>query len=342
MNLRLLINSLFLVFFLQVESQSWDFKTIDFSEADQRARAFKGESLDNLQELVYNLTIDLKTDVERFRSIYMWVCSNVKNDYGLYAKNKRKRKRYQDDSLKLEAWNDKFKTRIFKTLLKRKRTICTGYAYMVQTLSQLANIDCKIINGFGKTSTGNIEDYKYPNHSWNAVKLNGKWYLCDPTWASGIQDPDNGRFKFYYNDGLFLASPKLFAINHFPLEAQWFLFEGKTPSFVDFLEAPIVYNEAYKLLENHIKPQNLYNTVTLNHNINFQYEFKPNSNPKTITLLIDNGISSKSVKPDSIDFQNQKLTFTHTLKKYGHYDIHLKVDGQLIATYVYKVKRFNK
>ena len=188
MTLRPLTSILCLFFVLQTQSQVWDYNTIDFSDADKRALANKGASLDDLQGLVYNLTKDLKTDAERFRSIYMWVCSNVKNDYGLYAKNKRKRKKYQDDSLKLEAWNDKFKKRIFKTLLRRKRTICTGYAYIVQTLSQLANIDCRIINGFGKTSTGDIEDYKYPNHSWNAVKLNDKWYLCDPTWASGVQD----------------------------------------------------------------------------------------------------------------------------------------------------------
>lgn len=339
MNLRPLTSILCLFFVLQTQSQVWDFDTVDFSDADKRALANKGASLDDLQGLVYNLTKDLKTDTERFRSIYMWVCSNVKNDYGLYAKNKRKRKRYQEDSLKLEAWNDKFKKRIFKTLLRRKRTICTGYAYIVQTLSQLANIDCRIINGFGKTSTGDIEDYKYPNHSWNAVKLNDKWYLCDPTWASGAQDINNGRFVFNYNNGLFLASPELFAINHFPLEEHWFLFDNTKPTFKEFLEAPIVYNDAYQLLAKHIQPLKLYNIVPVDFNINFEYLLKPNSNPKKITLLIDDGINSKTVRPDTIAFDRQKLKLTYTLKKRGQYDIHLKIDGQLVATYVYKVIR---
>lgn len=342
MKLRFLLSSLILVICLQGYTQSWDFSSIDFSKADKIARANKGASLDNLQDLVYNLTSKFDNDAERFRAIYMWVCSNVKNDYSLYAKNKRKRKRYEDDSLKLEEWNEKFKKRIFKTLLKRKRTICTGYAYMVKSLSQLADIDCRVINGFGKTSTGKLDDYKYPNHSWNAVKLNDKWYLCDPTWSSGVQSIDNGRFVFSYNDGLFLAPPKLFAINHFPIEKQWFLFEGIKPSFTEFLEAPIVYNEAYKIISNHIKPQKLYNVVPLNYNINFEYTLRPNINPKKIRLMVDGGISTKTIKPDNISIDDKKLTLNYILKKYGQYDIHVKIDDTLLGTYVYKVIRFSE
>ncbi|ARV10098.1 hypothetical protein BTO05_10800 [Winogradskyella sp. PC-19] len=331
---------LFLVCVLKSQAQSWDFDHINFKKADSLAKVNKGASLDNLQELTYNLTNGLETDVERFRAIYLWVCTNVKNDYNLYAKNKRKRKRYQEDSLKLEAWNEKFKKRIFKTLLKRKRTICTGYAYMVKTLSNLANIDCNIINGFGKTSSGNPEDLRYPNHSWNAVKLNNKWYLCDPTWASGVQDLNNGRFKFEYNDGLFLATPKLFAINHFPLEQQWFLLDGPLPTFTSFFEAPIVYNEAYKILAEHKLPNKLYNEVPRNYTLNLEYTLKPNIEPKTVTLTFDDGINTKTIKADTLEFKNRKLSLSYVLKKYGFYDIHLSINEQLVASYVYKVKRF--
>lgn len=342
MSLRFLLSLISIVYVLQIQSQVWDFDTINFSEADKYAATNKGASLDNLQGLVYDLTHNLNTDVERFRAIYMWVCANVKNDYGLYAKNKRKRQRFQEDSLKLEAWNDKFKKRIFKTLLKRKRTICTGYAYMVKTLSQLVDIECKIINGFGKTSSGNPDDLRYPNHSWNAVKLNGKWYLCDPTWASGVQNTENGRFMFSYNDGLFLASPELFSINHFPLEEQWFLIDGITPSFVEFLESPIVYNEAYKLLANHVTPKKLYNSVPLNYTIDFEYQLRPDINPSKISLIIYDGSKTKTVIPDSINFKNQKLTFKYTLKSYDQFDIHVKINDQLTASYVFNVTKFYK
>ena len=91
----------FLIISLQISSaQSQDFESIDFKKADQLALQNRGAKLDDMPELVYNLTNNLETDVERFRAIYLWVCTNVKNDYGLYAKNKRKRNRFKDDSLK--------------------------------------------------------------------------------------------------------------------------------------------------------------------------------------------------------------------------------------------------
>ena len=109
--------------------------------ADSIALVYKSESLKNLPELAHHLTSNLNTDAERFRAIYMWVCTNVANDYRLYLKNKKKREKFEDDSLKLEAWNDNFKKKLFGKLRKRKKTICSGYAYLVSELSRLSNIE---------------------------------------------------------------------------------------------------------------------------------------------------------------------------------------------------------
>ncbi|TCK67446.1 transglutaminase superfamily protein [Winogradskyella wandonensis] len=331
---------LFLFYFASfcLSAQSEDFSSIDFTEADKLAKQNRGASLDDMPELVYNLTNSLETDAERFRAIYLWVCNNVKNDYGLYAKNKRKRKRFKDDSLKLEAWNEKFKKKIFSTLLRRRRTICTGYAYLVKTLSQLANIDCKIINGFGKPSSGNPEDLEEPNHSWNAVNLNGKWYLCDPTWASGIQDSESGRFKFSYNNGLFLVTPQLFAISHFPIEPKWFLMD-KTPSFNDFVNAPILYNDAYKLLSNHIGPNRLYNEIEVNSSLEISYTLKPKINAEDVSLTIVDGSSSTTKLPDNVEQNGNSIDISYKFKRKGFYDVHLQINGFLVATYVVRVKK---
>ena len=319
-------------------AQKSDFSHINFEKADQLALQYRDADLTNLPELVRNLTDGLETDVERFRAIYLWTCQNIKNDYGLYAKNKRKRERFSEDTLKLEAWNEKFKKKIFKTLLKRKRTICTGYAYMVASLCQLVNIKCVIVNGFAKPSSGNSEDLKDPNHSWNAVKLNNKWYLCDPTWASGVQDVKTGRFQFNYNDGLFLASPQLFAINHFPLEEQWFLSEDK-PTFEDFVLSPILYNDAYTLLEAHQNPTKLINEVTENYTANFKYELKDKINPNDISMLIDNGFTKSTLNIDASNIEDNTLIIDYTFNKRGQYDMHLIYKDSYIATYVFKVKR---
>ena len=122
-------------------AQPSDFEHINFKKADSIALVYKGSNLKNLPDLAHNLTSILNTDIERFRAIYMWVCMNVSNDYGLYLKNKRKRKKFEGDSLKLETWNEDFKKKLFSKLRKRKIIIycCTG---STETINHLAIYIC--------------------------------------------------------------------------------------------------------------------------------------------------------------------------------------------------------
>lgn len=323
---------------LQSHAQISDFDHIDFKKADSIALACKNEGLDNLPQLTQRLTSSLNTEVEQFRSIYKWVCSNIANDYDLYSRNKRKRNKFNNDSLKLKAWNDRFKKVIFNKLLKKQRTICTGYAYLVKELSDLANLDCKIVHGYGRTSMTTIEAEDSPNHSWNAIKLNGTWYLCDPTWASGIPDPETNIFTFRYNDGYFLTHPELFAINHFPLEKKWSLLNDIV-SFDTFLDAPILYGNAYNNLKFHLAPKTLTNDVNISQTITFQYELLKKVIPEDIHLDIDNGYHSKRLQPKDVSIENHSLSFTHRFTQSGFYDVHFSIDDKLISTYTFNVSR---
>ena len=206
-----------------IEAQISDFKNISFENADKIAYLYKGTDLKNLPELAYNLTNDLSTDVEKFRAIYTWVSTNIEPDYNSVRKNSIKRTKFQNDSLKLCDWNKTFSVAVFKKLREEKKTVCTGYAYLVKKLANLADINCEIIDGYGRMENAIEKELQIPNHSWNAVQLNNKWYLCDATWSSGTYDLNNYTFEFNYNDGYFLANPELFAKNHFPINNSWFL-----------------------------------------------------------------------------------------------------------------------
>ena len=328
---------LFIIAF-QSHAQQSDFDHINFQKADSSALACKDEALNNLPLLTHKLTSHLTTDVERFRAIYMWVCSNIANDYSLYLRHKRKRTKFRGDTLKLNAWNERFKKDIFRKLLEQERTICTGYAYIVKELSKLANLDCEIVHGYGKTSTTNIEDNDPPNHSWNAIKLNGKWYLCDPTWASGIPDPETNQFTFLYNDGYFLTDPKLFAINHYPVEKKWTLLDGDTTTFDDFLASPILYGKAYTNLKNHDAPKTMHHLLQKNETVTFKYELQNPIGIDQISFLIDNGFSNKKTQPTSTRIEDQWLILEHQFDTKGFYDVHLYIGDDLISTYTVKVK----
>ncbi len=327
------------VFLLKLNAQIEDFSAIDFKKADSIAKVYKGETLHNLPQLSYNLTYALKTEAEQFRTIYKWVCENIANDYNLYKKNDSKRQRFKNDSVKFKAWNNEFRKQLFDKLLKKKRTICTGYAYLVRELSRLADIECEIVQGYGRVSTTDIDKLDIPNHSWNAVKLNNNWYLCDPTWASGIPNPESNRFEFKYNDGFFLANPELFAINHFPVDSKWWLLDKDIPTFEMFLASPVLYGNAYKNLNTITTPKTMHHDIKKGDTITLEYELKDNIKKEDVKLLIDSGNNVWKRNPSSVSIENKTLTIKQRFKKTGFYDVHVYIGKDLISTYTVEVKQ---
>ncbi|WP_353778978.1 transglutaminase domain-containing protein [Winogradskyella sp. 3972H.M.0a.05] len=337
--MKFLVHLLCLVFACHVSAQVSDFDHINFRKADSTALACKDEGLTNLTGLASRLTSNLDTDVERFRAIYIWVTSNIENDYGFFLKNKRKRKRYKNDSILLKNWNDRFKKDLFSKLLNNKKTICTGYAYLIKELSVLADINCTIVQGYAKTSTTNLDNLDTPNHSWNAVQLDGKWYLCDPTWSSGLINPDNNQFTFQYNNGYFLAEPRLFIKNHFPADTKWTLLGDDAPTFDDFLESPIIYGKGFSNLALHNTPKKMHNTVRKHETVTFEYKLHKFINTEDVVIVLDRGVKNRTIKPSPTIDKDNTLTIEFEFDQTGFYDVHLMIEDDYISTYTFNVKK---
>ncbi len=221
--MRNFILLLLFLFILPLYAQKSDFDKINFWKAEYMAKQHKGEELYNLPGLAYGLTSELNTEVERFRAIYFWVCHNIRGEYNLMNKNEHKRKKLKSSPEALYLWNNQFKKEVFTRLLQKKETLCTGYAYLIKELSNLAGLECEIIYGYGLANHVKFDNMDAPNHSWNAVKLDGKWYLCDATWSSGFIDMSNFLFAFEYEDAYFLMEPTEFAKSHQPINEEWTL-----------------------------------------------------------------------------------------------------------------------
>ncbi len=221
--MRNLILLLFFTFTLSLHAQRTDFVEIDFKKADAIAMRYQGEVLKSLPVLALRLTAQLHTDVERFRAIYYWITHNVRGDYHMTSQNEYKRKKFKDHPKKLQQWNHEFTKEVFTKLREEKTTLCTGYAYLVKELANLVGLECEIVHGYGTMNVMKLNNLDIPNHSWNVVKLNGTWYLCDATWSSGTIDMSNYRFTFSFDDTFFLTEPSEFAKNHKPLDEKWSL-----------------------------------------------------------------------------------------------------------------------
>lgn len=190
-----------LIFLTKVRAQQIDFALIDFRCAEGNAKNLKGEDVHNLPLLTYRLTQNLNSDAEGFRAIYYWVCHNIKGDYHMLNKGINQRRRYKSDSENYTNWSSVYDDVIFKELLENKTTICIGYAYLVKEMERLANLDCEIVIGYGKSSSSTFAS-DFPDHAWNAIKLNRKWYLFDATWSAGIID-GTYVFNFDFEDKYF-------------------------------------------------------------------------------------------------------------------------------------------
>jgi len=214
---------LLFIFVLPLQAQRIDFKDIDFDIADRIASRHKGEELLNVPALVHKLTAPFTTDITKFRALYYWVTHNISGDYVMMDTNERMRKEHKNDTVALQAWNRRLKINVFKNLRINNQSICTGYAYLLKVMCKIAEIDCVIINGYGDTERKIDITTTAVNHSWNAVRLNGKWYLCDATWAAGYTDMSTMQFIFDYDDSYFLVEPVEFAQTHRPSDKKWFL-----------------------------------------------------------------------------------------------------------------------
>lgn len=328
----------FLVYGMTLHAQKSDFKHIDFTKADNTAKRLQYKELKEVNKLTYQLTDGLKSDVEKLRSIYMWITHNIANDHRLFLKNKRKRNKYAEDSLALATWNSTFKKLLFKRLLKQKRTICTGYAYLLQQMCELVGIEARMVHGYGKTADVDLFDLKFPNHTWNAVKLGEKWYVLDPTWATGVSIPEEDRFVFNYTEGFFLTNPEIFIKNHYPVDTKWSLLGDKIPTFQQFDQAPLLYNEAYNVLSSHSAPTNMHHTVVRNQSLTFLYTLKAPVDAKRIRFVFVNGAAKKTMKPVIVQKGNS-LALKQKFETSGFYDVHLYFGEEIIATYTVRVNK---
>jgi len=311
-----------------------DFSHINFSKSDSLARLYPRHSLTNLKTLADKLTHSLSTDVEKFNAIYRWTCENIEYDYVLFVKNQRQRAKIKNPEL-LMLKDRKMNVIMFETLLKKQKTICTGYAYLIRELARHAGLSCIIIDGYGRTSIANVGGTGIANHQWNAVQLNHKWYLCDATWSSGSVVPQVGQYIKEYNGAYFLPDPELFILNHYPLDTTWTLLSHH-PSLHEFLNGPLVYSRLFALKATQLRPTTFEVPARKKELVTFQFKAKENQALENISVTIagQQDFSLPTLKPDSTGL----FCINHNFSSRGIYWVHVSQSKYPLFTYKVKVR----
>lgn len=326
---------------LVVQGQKSDFKHISFKKADSIANSYFDESLNNLPLLTYKLTSNLKTDIEKFRALYLWVSSNIEADYYFSEKTLRVRRKFKHDSTAFISWNSSMQSKMFKKLRTDKKTICSGYAYLLKELCALVDITCEIIDGFTRNASSHVEKLDIPNHSWNAVNLNEKWYFVDATLASGFFFVNENKFIKNYNDGYFLVCPELFIKSHYPLDYKWSLLD-KEIDLDHYVKAPLIYGNTFKHNVIPVYPETLNNELLKGESILFKLHIPEDLSVEDVEVVLSNGKVSKLTSYHNYAFQNGILTFEHYFLKKGTYDLHVRIKKDVVVSYTVKVNKTKK
>ena len=106
--------------------------------------------------------------------------------------------------------------------LRTGRAVCQGYSELFSRMAGVAGFDCAVISGFGRGvgfSLFDPEDPSRSNHAWNAVRVDGAWYLLDVTWDAGHLD--GSTFRRDYSTAYFLIPPRHMIYSHLPEDSNW-------------------------------------------------------------------------------------------------------------------------
>jgi hypothetical protein len=302
----------------------------ELAKADSMAGLFPHHSLADLKVLSNKLTGPLTTDEGKFRAIFKWVCLNIENDFDAADQNLKKRRTLKDEELK--QWTREFSGRTMRILFQQYKTVCTGYAYLVRELARHAGLPCEIVDGYGRNVNSNIGGQGFVNHSWNAVLLNGRWYLADPTWASGAVFAPTRTFIPRFEECYFLADPVLFVRNHYPLNTTWTLL-SEPPSLETFLNAPLIYVNAFRYNVHPVLPATFRITATKGEKVSFMLGKSCVVNPANVKFLVGNGVSHTKVP-----YVESGYSVSHTFSRKGVYAVHFTVDDQYVASYEVTIK----
>ncbi len=130
---------------------------------------------------------DASTDYDKALAIHNWIADNIYYDYDLYY-----------DRVEWKRITP-------KTVLETKKTVCDGYAKLIEAMYNAVGIPCVYIRGISSSGNG---------HAWNIAYAGGQWIVIDATWDSG-NTYEYGKFtKGPFRTTYFGMNPDEFSETH--------------------------------------------------------------------------------------------------------------------------------
>ncbi|XP_010877623.2 uncharacterized protein ky [Esox lucius] len=210
-------------------SSSEVFRRVD-TDAIKAGKQLKEKCVFDIQTIAQRVTQGAKTELERLRAIWVWLCHNI--DYDVTG--------YLGQSKKLCSPEE---------VIAAGRGLCSGYSSLCTEMCRSVGIECLEVpghsKGIGHLRGRSLQGVK-SDHLWNAVWLGRQWYLLDACWGAGRVDMDTKTFINRFDDFYFLTEPEDFIDSHFPDQEEWQLLA--TPITLEEFERRVFKTSAFYTL----------------------------------------------------------------------------------------------
>ena len=200
--------------------------------------------LEEIRTVAENIKKQHKTKDAQAKAAFTYVAQQIRYDLKEYEHINFSGTIEYESEADLQKALREIDLKIIARTWKQKASVCEGYALLYKEFCRFLNIECVVVRGFTKTQPKEIGSNRtVPDHTWNAININGKWKLVDTTWASGYVT-NMGWIKAF-NPDFYNMDPKRAILTHFPEKPKWQLLEN-TISKKNFFTYPVYYSQSFK------------------------------------------------------------------------------------------------
>ncbi|CAL8283511.1 unnamed protein product [Lota lota] len=189
-------------------SSSEVFSRVD-AHAIRAGAELKQKCVYEVKTIAQSITQEARSELERLRAIWVWLCHNIEYDVSGYL----------GQSEKLSSPEE---------VIAAGKGVCCGYSSLCLEMCREVGLQCQEVpghsKGIGHRPGQSLRDVR-SDHMWNAVLLGGQWFLMDSCWGAGRVDMEHKSFVKKFDDFYFLTDPEDFVESHFPDEDKWQLLD---------------------------------------------------------------------------------------------------------------------
>lgn len=187
----------FLLLFLTATISNSQNNNSDFSALinNNKSQFIKIKSIPELAKITAEMTPDKK---EQLNILLYWTLYNMNGDENRFL--------YGNNPISVEE------------AVKTGKGLCEDYTNIFNQFCKQLNIESIRVDGYVKSFNFKENDIlDQANHTWNIVKIDSKWYLCDLFWATSFFNSEN-KFENKLSQKYYLSNGEDFIKDHLPCD----------------------------------------------------------------------------------------------------------------------------